>query len=282
MLDGLAEQPQPADLVAEFTRALPIAVITRLMGLDAAELPRLAHWSDHALATSAYSPQQIQQAMQEFGEFGGELVLERRKNPGEDLVSSLVQAADEDGELAEPQIVSLVIGLVIGGHETTMVSLGNALIYLLTERRDQYARLAESPQQAAAAAEQLLRTIPLGDDGVLPGTLRRAVADVEIGGVPIPAGAVVAADLFAGNHDPAAFPGEEVVDVFAPLPAASLVFGAGPHHCLGAWLARMELELALHGLARRLPELRLAVRPEDVDWRRGLITRGPQTLPATW
>ncbi|GAA1218277.1 cytochrome P450 [Kitasatospora nipponensis] len=281
LLNDLTDSGRPADLVASFSRPLPVAVISRLMGLDGVDLRRLEYWSDHALSASAHEPHEVQQAMREFGAFGAELVAERRKNPGEDLVSSLVQAADEGGEVTERQVVTLVIGLVVAGHETTMTSLGNALVYLLTEARPQWEQLAAGEAQAAAAAEQLLRTIPLGDQGVLPGLLRRAVQEVEIGGVTIAAGSVVAADQFAANLDPDAFPAEGV-DLFAPLPASSLTFGAGPHHCLGAWLARMELELALHRLARRLPGLRLTVEPQDIDWRRGLLTRSPQSLPATW
>jgi cytochrome P450 len=282
LLNRLTDAEHPVDLVAAFTRPLPVAVISRLMGLDNLDLKRLAYWSDHALAAAAYTPEQVQEAMRDFGAFGGALVAKRRAEPGEDLVSSLVRAADEDGGVTEYQLVMLTIGLVVAGHETTMTSLGNALVYLLTEGRDAWRQLAGDEEQAAAATEQLLRSIPLGDNDVLPGLLRRAVADVEIGGVLIPAGSVVAADTFSANADPAVYPGEWRQELFAPPGTPHLTFGAGPHHCLGAWLARMELELALHRLARRLPALRLAVEPDRIEWRRGLLTRSPQSLPAVW
>ncbi|WP_051971261.1 cytochrome P450 [Kitasatospora azatica] len=281
-----AHQPgadeQPLDLVATFTRPLPVAVISRLMGLDGLDLKRLAYWSDHALATSAYTPRQVQDAMQDFGAFGAALVAQRRAEPGDDLVSSLVQAADQEAEVTEHQIVMLTIGLVVGGHETTMTTLGNALVYLLTEGRDDWQRLAGDEAQASVAAEQLLRSIPLGDAEVLPGLLRRATQDVEIGGVLIPAGSVVAADTVSANQDPAVYPENWRAGLFEPPGTPHLTFGAGPHHCLGSWLARMELELALHRLARRLPQLRLTVPPDGIDWRRGLLTRSPQSLPVTW
>nr|WP_329562565.1 cytochrome P450 [Kitasatospora sp. NBC_01266] len=282
MVDALAEAERPLELVAAFTRPLPVAVISRLMGLDGLDLKRLAHWSDHALATTAYTVQEVQEAMKEFGAFGAQLVAERRRHPGEDLVSSLVQAADEDGEVTELQVIQLVIGLVLAGHETTMTTLGNGLVYLLTENRQAWHELAGDEQRAATVAEQLLRSVPLGDADIIPGLLRRAAADVEVGGVLIPAGAVVAADTFAANHDPEVYPGDWRQELLDPPGVPHLTFGAGPHHCLGAWLARLELELGLRRLAQRLPELRLAVPVAEIDWRLGLLTRSPQTLPVTW
>ncbi|MEV6207058.1 cytochrome P450 [Kitasatospora sp. NPDC051914] len=280
LLDGLEEAGPPADVVGAFSRPLPVAVISRLMGLDGLHYERLGRWSDHALSATAYTAEEIRQAMQEFGQFGGQVVAERRKEPGDDLVSSLVEAADRTEGVTEAQLVSLVCGLVVAGHETTMTSLGNALVHLLSEGTDGWARIAESEANAAAAAEQLLRAVPLGDQETTPGLLRRAVEDVEIGGVLIPAGSVVAADARTANHDPAVYP--DGIPLFEPLDTPSLTFGAGPHHCLGAWLARMELELALHGLARRFPALRLVDPVEAIEWRRGLLTRSPLRLAVAW
>ncbi|WP_380281764.1 cytochrome P450 [Kitasatospora purpeofusca] len=282
LLDELIDRGSPADIVAGYTRPLPVAVISRLMGLDHLDTKRLEHWSDHALATTAYSAQAIRTAIDEFAAFGAEVVAERRAAPGDDLVSSLLAAAAGTPGITEKQLVTLVIGLVVAGHETTMTSLGNALVYLLGDGRDAWYRLASDEQSAAAATEQLLRAVPLGDADVMPGLLRRAIEDVEIGGVRIPAGSVVAADVAAANADPGVFTGDLLTELFSPLAAPSYTFGAGPHHCLGAWLARMELELALHRLARRLPALRLAAPQDAVEWRRGLLTRSPQRLQVAW
>ncbi|MFD7734226.1 cytochrome P450 [Kitasatospora phosalacinea] len=294
LVDGLAGSGSPAEVVGALTMPLPVRVISRLMELEGLDTERLGRWSDHALSTTAYSAEEIGAAIREFGEFGQRLVQERRKNPGEDLVSSLVQAADQTGGMTEAQITSLTIGLVIAGHETTMTSFGNALVYLLDpERTDRpgrpehpdragaWRRIGTDPASAAAATEQILRTVPLGDRTTAPGSLRRATADLEIGGVTIPAGAVVAADAVAANADPEAYP-PGPLDLFAPLGTPSLTFGAGPHHCLGAWLARMELELGLHHLARVLPELRLATPVDRIEWRTGLVTRSPLRLEVAW
>lgn len=183
--------------------------------------------------------------------------------------------------MTEEQLTSLVCGLVVAGHETTMTTLGNALVYLLGEDRTAWQRIGADPEAVTLATEQILRTIPLGDADTSPGLLRRTLAEVEIGGVTIPAGAVVAADATAANHDPAVYPAG-TADLFAPVGTPSLTFGAGPHHCLGAWLARMELELALHTLARRLPGLRLAEPVEAIRWRQGLLTRSPLALEVAW
>ncbi|MFJ9443445.1 cytochrome P450 [Kitasatospora sp. NPDC101235] len=283
LIDELIDHGSPADIIAGYSRPLPVAVISRLMGLDNLDSKRLAHWSDHALSTTAYSAEAIVTAMTEFAAFGAEVIAERRAAPGEDLVSSLLAAAAEDGSITEGQLVALVIGLVVAGHETTMTSLGNALVYLLQDGREAWQRLASDETSAAAATEQLLRAVPLGDrQEHMPGLMRRTTEDVEIGGVVIPADSVVAADAAAANHDPEAFTGDLRTELFAPLTAPTLTFGAGPHHCLGAWLARMELELALYRLARRLPALQLADPVDQIDWRRGLLTRSPNALRVVW
>ncbi|MGK4585557.1 cytochrome P450 [Kitasatospora sp. HPMI-4] len=282
LIDSLQASGSPVDVVAGFTRSLPVAVISRLMDLDGIDHERLAHWSDHALSASAYPAEQVREAMREFYAFSGQLIAQRRKSPGEDLVSSLLLAADATEGVTEGQLVALVCGLVVAGHETTMTSLGNALVQLLSESPAAWARIGADPESATAAAEQLLRAVPLSDATEAPGLLRRAVADLEIGGVAIPAGSVVAADVRTANHDPEVYPPSDTLDHFAPLGTPSLTFGAGPHHCLGAWLARMELELGLHQLAKRLPGLRLADPVEEISWRRGLLTRSPAALQVAW
>jgi cytochrome P450 len=280
LLDDLAARPQPADVIEGFTRPLPVSVICRLMGLDHVDRERIRHWADHALSGGAHTREQVAAAMREFGAFATDLVAERRGAPGDDLVSGLVTAGNRLG-IDERQLVTLVCGLVVAGHETTMTALGNAVVYLLTDGRAAWPGLAGSEEAAATAAEQLLRTVPLSEGRVLPGLIRRAVEDVEIGGVPIPAGSVVAVQTNSASHDPDVFP-PDPPDLFAPLTVPSITFGAGPHHCLGAWLARLELELALHRLAVRFPGLRAEVTPGSIEWREGQMTRSPRHLPVSW
>ncbi|ESU50733.1 putative cytochrome P450 [Streptomyces sp. HCCB10043] len=205
--------------------------------------------------------------------------MERRRAPGEDLVSGLVAAADEEQGIPEAQLVTLVCGLVVGGHDSTMTMLGNALLYLLGERRDTWPRLGADEEAAGRLADRLVHLVPLGDDR---GSTRHAATDIEVGGATIPAGAIVLADCGTANRDPEVFPAATLHDLFAPLEAPTLSFGAGPHYCLGAWLARTELQLALHRLAARFPDLRLAAPADPIVWRTGTTSRSPRRLRVSW
>ncbi|MGI5460489.1 cytochrome P450 [Streptomyces sp. CA-249302] len=280
LLDDFAAQEQPADIIEGFTRPLPVSVICRLMGLDDLDRERIRHWADHALSGGAHTRDEVVAAMTEFGSFGARLIDERRKSPGDDLVSGLVAAGD-GLEIDERQLVRLVCGLVVAGHETTMTALGNLVVYLLTDARDAWSGLAQDEETAAGAAEQLLRAVPLSEGRVLPGLIRRAVEETEVGGVTIPAGSVVAVQTNSASRDPDVFP-PGPPDPFTPLSSPSVIFGAGPHHCLGAWLARLELGLALHRLAARFPDLRAEFTAETIEWREGQMTRSPRRLAVSW
>ncbi|MGW1152371.1 cytochrome P450 [Streptomyces rubiginosohelvolus] len=279
LLDRLEERPQPADAIAEFALPLPVAVISRLMGLDESVWGRLRHWSEHAFSDGTHEGEQVVSAWKEFSAFGADLLAQRRRAPGDDLVSGIVAAADEEGGVPEAQLVSLVCGLVVGGHDSTMTMLGNALLYLLGERRETWPRLGADEEAAGRVADRLVHLVPLGDDR---GSTRHAAADVEVGGVTIPAGAIVLADCGMANRDPEVFPPATLHDLLAPLEAPTLSFGAGPHYCLGAWLARTELQLALHRLAARFPDLRLADPTDTVVWRTGTTSRSPRSLRVRW
>lgn len=176
-------------------------------------------------------------------------------------------------------MVGLVCGLVVGGHDSTMTMLANALFYLLGERPETWPLLGADEEAAGRVADRIIHLVPLGDDR---GSARHTAADVEVGGVTIPAGAIVLADCGMANRDPKVFPLATLHDLFAPLEAPTLSFGAGPHYCLGAWLARLELQLALHRLAARFPGLRLAEPMGTVSWRAGTTSRSPQRLTVSW
>ncbi|MFF8959571.1 cytochrome P450 [Streptomyces sp. NPDC014894] len=278
-LDSLARAEPPVDVVAAYTLPLPVRVISRLMGLDDEVRSRLRHWSEHAFSDGSHDGREVETVLAEFAEFGAGLLARRRREPGDDLISSVVRAADEEGGIPETQLVQLVCGLVVGGHDSTMTMLGNSLLYLLGERPECWERLGADEPAAEALAERLLHLMPLGDDR---GTARHAAEDVEVGGVLIPKGSVVLADCFLANRDPDLFPDRPFDDLFAPLEGPGLAFGAGPHYCLGAWLARLELRLGLHRLAARFPGLRLAEPADGVQWRLGTTSRSPRRLTVTW
>ncbi|MFE7465208.1 cytochrome P450 [Streptomyces sp. NPDC057499] len=282
LLDELVEKGPPADLVTGFALPLPCMVIHRLLAVDGVPTERLLRWAEHAFAGPAVTQDAGDRARDELTGFAAALITQRRSAPGDDVVSRVVRAADNEGGIPEAALVNLIATMVVGGHDTTMTMLSNALLYLLTEQPAAWARLAVDEQAAEVLTERLLHLIPLNDHEERPGRLLAATADVRLGGMTIRAGGLVTTDRIAANRDPAAFPGNPHDCLFTPLPKPSLVFGAGRHYCLGTWLARAELQLALHRLARRLPALNLTVTADTVEWRRGTISRSPLHLPATW
>ncbi|MER7752833.1 cytochrome P450 [Kitasatospora sp. NPDC097643] len=283
-VDRLVATGPPADLVDAFTRPVPFAVTSRLMGLDGPDRldeERLRRWT-HALLAEGGPDDDTEpdraSALAEFLAFATDLIARRRRTPGDDLISRLVQNADQDGGIPDESLVYLVCGLTASGNESVTGALGNALVYLLGERPAHWRRLAD-PTTTEHTTERLLHFIPLGDDET---TTRRAVRPAELGGVPIPAGAVLAVSLNSANRDPAVFPDTLDDDLAAPLAAPTLAFSAGPHYCLGAWRMRLELRESLQRLATALPDLRLTTPVSHLAWQPGTTTRSPTHLPATW
>ncbi|SFX79777.1 cytochrome P450 (plasmid) [Streptomyces atratus] len=281
LVADLAEHGPPTDLVDHYTRPLPIAVMNKLLGVHDVDDTRLLRWTELAFPDPSVPEDETADAAREFTEFATRLMAERRSTPGPDLISTLVQTADREGGIPESRLVNFVSTLVVAGYDTTMTMLGNALLYLLDERPEDWARLGSDEAAAGAVADRLTHLIPLNDPAKHFNPLR-ATEDVEIGGVTIRAGDLVTLDRGAANRDPVAFPGDPFVDLFAPLEHPTLAFGGGQHYCLGVSLARTELRLALHRLAARLPDLRLTVPVEAVEWRRSALTRSPRNLPVTW
>ncbi|MFE4516913.1 cytochrome P450 [Kitasatospora sp. NPDC056783] len=286
-VDRLVAAGPPADLVPAFARPVPFAVTTRLMGLDGngpdrLEEDRLHRWTLALLAQGGAADQSPtaghDDTLAEFGSFMAELVARRRREPGDDLVSRLVRAADQDGGVSEESLVFLVAGLTASGNESVAGALANALVYVLGERPGHWPRLAD-PDTAERTAERLLHYIPLGDDQA---TIRRTTAAVEVGDVTVPADSVVAVSLNSANRDPAVYPGGLDADLGLPLPAPTLAFSAGPHYCVGAWRVRLEMRESLRRLAAALPGLRLTTPVAELDWQLGGTTRSPSRVPVDW
>ncbi|WP_405708068.1 MULTISPECIES: cytochrome P450 [unclassified Streptomyces] len=281
LVENLADHGPPMDLVDHYTRPLPITVMNKLLGIHDVDDTRLMRWTELAFPYSSDPENETAKATQDFTEFASRLMTDRRSTPGPDLISTLVQSADREGGIPEPQLVNFVSTLVVAGYDTTMTMLGNALLYLLDECPEDWARLGADETAAGLLAERLTHLIPLNDPAKHFNPLR-ATEDVEIGGVTIRAGDLVTLDRGAASRDPAAFPGDPFADLFAPLEHPTLAFGGGQHYCLGASLARTELRLALHRLAARLPNLRLTVPVDAVEWRMSALTRSPRHLLVTW
>jgi len=200
----------------------------------------------------------------------------RRKNPADDLITQLVQAEEAGDKLTNEELTANIILLFGAGHETTVNLIGNGLL-ALHRNPDQLALLKARPELISNAIEEFLRY-----DSSVQMTGRVALEDIEdLGGKRIPKGESVLCLLGSANHDPAVYPDHpERLDITRPN-VKPLSFGGGIHFCLGAQLARIEAEIAISTLLRRLPELRLD-DAENPEWRPTFVLRGLLRLPASW
>ncbi|WP_438388145.1 cytochrome P450 [Actinopolyspora saharensis] len=267
----------PLDLVEEFALPLPITVICELLGVPYEDRDDFRVWSDAFLSTSKLSEQQIEDYVAQMRAYMAGLVEQRRARPEDDLLSGLIQARDEQDKLSETELLDLAVGLLVAGHETTATQIPN-FVYVLLTHPAELEWLRNHPERVPEAVEELMRFVPLGVNAAFP---RYALEDVELGGVLVRAGEPVLASLASANRDEEVFERPEELNL-ARESNAHIGFGHGPHHCLGAQLARMELQVALGTLLGELPELRLGVAEQDVSWKSGMLVRGPQRLPVAW
>ncbi|MEN3269052.1 cytochrome P450 [Pseudonocardia sp.] len=277
LLAGMRAAGSGADLVEHLSVPLPVTIICELLGVPVDDRAIFRAGADAALSTSALSPSERAAAGAAMTTYMASLVAQRRAAPTDDLLGALVTARDEGDRLSEGELVGLGIGILIAGHETTMNQIGNMAYSLLT-RPDRGDGLRGDPEAVARGVEELLRFTPLGASAGFP---RIATEDVELSGVTVHAGEAVVVSVHAANRDPEVFEDPETL-VLDRAVNRHIGFGYGVHHCLGAQLARMELQEAVGALLREFPDLRLAVAPEDVEWRTGAFVRGPRALPLAW
>jgi cytochrome P450 len=278
LIDGVSSASE-MELVSAFAFPLPITVIAELLGVPVADRERFREWSG-AMVSPALAAAEMEQADALLGAFVDYLLAlfaERRGKPGEDLVSALVAVEDGGDTLSEEELCSMVALLIVAGHETTVSLIGNATLALLTHP-EQRAAIQRDPSLLPRAVEELIRY-----DGPVERTLNRwAAEDVELGGQKIRRGETVIVVLGAADRDPERFEDPDTLDLAAQRRVRHLGFGRGRHFCLGAPLARLEAEIALGTLLRRLPGLRLAVPPEELRWRRVPLFRSLVALPVAW
>jgi cytochrome P450 len=279
--DGLVddvEERRQMDLVDEFAFPLPITVIAELLGIPAADRDRFRLWSN-AIMTPALTAEELARAgdlMSQFVAYLRELFERRRGTPGDDLVSALLQVEEGGDRLSEQELSSMVALLIIAGHETTVSLIGNAVLVLL-QHPDHRAELERDPTLIAPAIEELLRY-----DGPVERALNRwAAEDVELGGKTIHRGEGIIVILGSADRDPARFRNPNVLD-FTRDDNKHVAFGRGSHYCLGAPLARLEAEIALTTLFRRLPGMRLAFPVDELSWRPVPLFRSLASLRVIW
>jgi cytochrome P450 len=280
-LDRIAGQGH-MDLIEDFAFRLPVTIICDMLGIP--EEHREVFYTSSRDGGRLLDPVPLSPAEIAQGNAGNlmaqayfqQLFELRRKNPGDDLTTQLVQAEEDGSKLSNEELTGNIILLFGAGHETTVNLIGNGLL-ALHRNPDQLALLKAKPELITNAVEEFLRY-----DSSVQLTGRVALEDIDdLGGKRIPKGESVLCLLGSANRDPAVYPDRpEKLDITRPK-IRPLSFGGGIHLCLGAQLARIEAEVAIATLLRRLPDLRLD-NPENPEWRPTFVLRGLKSLPASW
>jgi cytochrome P450 len=265
------------DVVADLAYPLPVTVIAELLGVPREDRDKLKRWSATIMEFQAVplptagTILSSQQGIVELRSYLRDIANERRAHPREDLISELVALEVDGDRLAEDELLSTCLTLLVAGHETTTNLIANAT-WLLLRHPEQLARLRANPALMPSTIEEVLRfESPLHRVG------RTALSDTEIAGTKIKKGETVFLLLAAANRDPAQFPEPDRFDI-ARTPNKHIAFGYGIHFCLGAALARLEGPIALNALFERWPEARIPNHGDDLPWHSGVM-RGLKTLP---
>ena len=278
LVDSLVERSggtEPVDVLAGMAEELPVGVIAELLGVPQADRPLLRPWSNAIVKMYEYGrtaavEDAAERAADQFVTYLRGLAAERRRTPAEDLLSHLVGVRDSDGDrLTEDELVTTCVLLLNAGHEATVNVSGNGLLALL-QHPDQVARLRDDPGLLPTAVEEFMRF-----DSPLQLFERTATTDVQVGGVTVREGQKVAALLGAANRDPAVFPDPDRFDV-GRTDNPHITFGAGVHFCIGAPLARVELQASFGALLERTSRLELGGEPVR---RPEFVMRGLAELP---
>jgi cytochrome P450 PksS len=273
LLDKL-EGTRSFDLMREYALPLPLTIMGELLGIPLEDRTRF-----HARSRSSLSPSTVLGVLRAVPDQRlltrqiRNLIKRRRDKPGDDLITSLIQAEESGDKLNEQELVATIFFLLIAGYETTVNLIGVGALVLM-QNPPERKRFEQDPSMTESAIEELLRfTSPLD-----VATQRFARENMIINSVKISRGDALFAVLGSANRDESQFPAADTLDL-TRAPNKHLAFGHGVHFCLGAPLARLDGQIALKALFRRFPGLRLAGPPESIRWRQSLIVRGLDSLP---
>ena len=278
LIDAVKDRGQ-MDLIDAFAFPLPILVIAEMLGVPARDRDRIRRWSNALVSVGIRTKatvQGVRQQVMEFADYVRGLCDERRKEPGADLISALIHAEEGGQKLTPSELTAMVFLLLVAGHETTVNLISNGTLALLLHP-EELAKLKADPSLIKPAVEEFLRF----DGPVETSTSRFAAEDLELHGQIIRKGEEVLVVLAAADHDPAYFKDPARLDI-AREDNKHLGFGLGIHYCVGAPLARLEGQIGIGTLFRRLPDLRLAVAPEALRFRPSVLLRGVEELPVTF
>lgn len=266
------------DLMADYAFHLPTIVISEMLGIPPEDRSAFQVWSDAVLrpALDEASMAEFMRLMEEFTAYLRELFAARRGAPQDDLVTALLQAEEAGDTLSEQELFSTMVLLIVAGHETTVSAIGNAMLALWAYP-EQLALLQANPDLMPNAVEEFLRY-----DSAVERALNRWVGeDVTLGDQTLRRGEIVIGILGSANRDGDKFDGAGTLDI-TRQPNPHLAFGKGPHYCLGAPLARLEIEIALSTLLRLLPGVRLNAPHAELRWRMNPGFRRLEALPVAW
>jgi cytochrome P450 len=270
LADTMSTQGPVVDLIDTFALLLPVRVIGEILGMPSERWDDFRQWTN-TVFSMAPLPQRTA-AGQAMAKYLNELVAHKRAHPGQDMLSTIVAAAEDTDQLSETEAVAMAFLLIAAGHETTVNLISNGTLALLSNP-DQLAQLRADPTLLPGAVEELLRLAgPLN-----LASMRFTTEPVTIAEVTIPADEIVMVSIGSANRDPAQYPDPDQLDIHRE--ASNLAFGYGIHFCLGAALARLEGEIAFRTLLDRFPGLALAQAPEQLRWRGNLNIRGLDNLP---
>ncbi|MGH3876825.1 MAG: cytochrome P450 [Actinophytocola sp.] len=263
------------EFVASFADPLPLAVMCKLLGVPNADYDTFRVWTNDiglvfAMVHGGDIVARVEKAVVGLNGYISALMEEKADNPRDDLISTLVTAQRTEGTVSEEELRNLLVTLVFAAHDTTCHQLSNAMV-TFSEHPDQWELLAQRPGLAAPAVEELIRWVPS-----TPIIYRCAAEDFEYRGLKVTKGAFMTMCVQTAQRDPRVFDRGDTFDITRANPASPLLFGAGPHYCLGAPLARTEIAEALPALAERLEPPVIA---GEVSWRPPTGIRGPNELP---
>ncbi|HLF88583.1 MAG TPA: cytochrome P450 [Anaerolineales bacterium] len=266
------------DLIADYAFPLPTTVIAEILGIPTKDRDKFKEWSA-ALITPTMDPEKqvhFQKLLEEFVEYLKNLFVIRRAEPQDDLLCALLNAEQDGDRLSEKELFSMMVLLIVAGHETTVNLIGNAMLALF-HYPEQMAELKTNPTLMPQAVEEFLRY----DGPVERAFVRFATEDVVVNGHEIKKGTLVIPLIGSANRDPAVFHNPDRLD-FHRENNPHFAFGKGVHYCMGAPLARLEGEIALNNLLQSLPDLEMAIPADQLRYRMLPTFRSLESLPVCW
>ncbi len=275
LLDAMIAGGSPADLREGYAMPLPATIISTMLGVPYEHYDRLREWTE-ARNVLANDPSVVRQAAANMLVLLGDIIREKTRNPGDDMLSRLAADYIVPGTLSHDDAVQMASLLYAAGHDTSANQIALGALSLL-EHPAQFEAIKADPALLRPAIEEMLRFNTI----VHLNSARVATADIEVGGKTIRAGEGIFALISAANRDPAQFADPDVFDIFRPE-NRHLAFSYGVHQCLGQPLARIEMEIAFETLIRRLPGLRLAVPMQELEFDDSTVVFHIRRLPVQW